>query len=70
MIHLATDQDPKTGEAPEAAAWRFEEKYADAEVRTVTDGRLLAVVHAGPEQQRILRALKLAASVAEQEYSA
>lgn len=62
MIHLATDQEPKAGEAPEAAAWRFEEKYADAEIRTVTDGRLLAVVHAGPEQQRILRALKLAAS--------
>lgn len=58
MIHLATDQ-----EAPEAAAWSFEERHADAEVRTATDGRLLAVVQAGPEQQRILRALKFAASV-------
>ncbi|MDR6887833.1 MULTISPECIES: hypothetical protein [Variovorax] len=40
------------------AAWKFNALYADTEVRAVTDDRLLAVIHAGSEQRRIVAALK------------
>ena len=42
----------------ERAQWKFNALYADTEVRRVSDDKLLAVVHAGPEQSRIVSLLK------------
>lgn len=40
------------------AQWKFNALYADTEVRSVADDKLLAVVHSGPEQARIVSLLK------------
>ena len=40
------------------AEWKFNALYADTEVRAVADNKLLAVIHAGSEQRRIVAALK------------
>ncbi len=42
------------------AQWVFNALYADTEVRSVADDRLLAVIHAGPERARIVSLLKSA----------
>lgn len=42
------------------AEWKFNALYADTEVRIVSDDKLIAVVHAGSEQRRIIAALKAA----------
>lgn len=42
------------------AQWKFNALYGDTEVRSVADDKLLAVVHAGPEQTRIVSLLKSA----------
>ncbi len=42
------------------AQWKFNALYADTEVRSVADDRLLAVIHAGPERARIVSLLKSA----------
>lgn len=42
------------------AQWKFNALYADTEVRSVANDKLLAVVHAGPEQARIVSLLKAA----------
>ncbi len=44
----------------ERALWKFNALYADTEVRSVADDRLLAVIHAGPERARIVSLLKAA----------
>ncbi|GKS73724.1 hypothetical protein AVME950_02530 [Acidovorax sp. SUPP950] len=40
------------------ARWKFNALYADTEIRSAADDKLLAVVHAGPEQARIVSLLK------------
>jgi hypothetical protein len=73
MQILAMDRTGETGEpifrAPsvgcsgETGAYQINSRYADVEIRD-TDDKLLAVVHAGKEQVRIVRAIAAIAATA------
>ena len=47
---------PSVGGSGETGAYQINSRYADVEIRD-TDDKLLAVVHAGKEQVRIVRAI-------------
>lgn len=51
---------PAPAQKEPSAQWKFNALYADTEVRSTADDRLLAVVHAGPEKARIVSLLKVA----------